>query len=372
MLLLIVLIQEFRAFATLSPSTELKSNYSTATITWPPVELTLGFLGPINTDNPDSRIAGQPALFAFKLAIKEINNRPDLLPNTRLTYVYNDTNSDVGQGILATLDQITRLSVIGIVGEFDSLVTQFSMLTANVLPICAHTEFLNGSSETRPLEIHHETANQETLILPLYGEIVQDYTEWTQGFLGLQHFVDENSEVYTQYKNHWYSVLNGGNTPIIKPKDQTSSIPLIANFAYDACFTFAYALHKMIEEVGRDPMLNCELYMEVLKNVTFQGVTGIVSFLEYGERLIPFDILNFVNGSLVKVGSMTAEALSIIPRSLEAYFKVSSCSTCVLDLWFTNIGYTLIIGTLLDSIETNLTRFERKLSLCVAFCVLHL
>ncbi|CAF1517533.1 unnamed protein product, partial [Didymodactylos carnosus] len=156
----------------------------------------------------------------------------------------------------------------------------------------------------------HNSMFQELYRNNSNDKIILEYHNWTEGFLGLQNFADENSEMYRQYKNRfWHSVSNDSDTLTINPTYRDSSVPLIANFAYDACFMFAHALHIMIEELGQDPTLekHREKYMEVLKKVTFQGVTGNVSVNEDGDRSAPFDILNFVNGSLVKIGSITAE-----------------------------------------------------------------
>lgn len=89
-----------------------------------PSSLTLGFLGPLNLPNVDSQVAGHPALLAFKLAIRDINNRSDLLPNTTLTYVRNNTNSDVGDATIEAFWQCVYGNVIGIVGEYVSAVSQ--------------------------------------------------------------------------------------------------------------------------------------------------------------------------------------------------------------------------------------------------------
>jgi hypothetical protein len=89
-----------------------------------PSSLTLGFLGPTNLPNSNAQAGGHPALFAFKLAIRDINSRTDLLPRTNLTFVSNNTNSDVGNGIIDTFWQCVYADVIGIVGEYTSVLSQ--------------------------------------------------------------------------------------------------------------------------------------------------------------------------------------------------------------------------------------------------------
>ncbi len=83
-----------------------------------PSSLTLGFLGPTNLPNPNTQAGGHPALFAFKLAIRDINNRQDILPRTNLTFVNNNTNSDVGIGTIEAFWQCVYGNVVGIVGEY--------------------------------------------------------------------------------------------------------------------------------------------------------------------------------------------------------------------------------------------------------------
>ncbi len=89
-----------------------------------PSSLTLGFLGPTNLPNSNSQAGGHPALFAFKLAIRDINNRKDILPRTNLTFVNNNTNSDIGIGTIDAFWQCVYGNVVGIVGEYTSSVSQ--------------------------------------------------------------------------------------------------------------------------------------------------------------------------------------------------------------------------------------------------------
>ncbi len=89
-----------------------------------PSSLTLGFLGATNLPNSNTQVGGHPALFAFKLAIRDINNRTDLLPRTKLNYVSNNTNSDIGTGTIDAFWQCVYGNVIGIVGEYLSVVSQ--------------------------------------------------------------------------------------------------------------------------------------------------------------------------------------------------------------------------------------------------------
>lgn len=89
-----------------------------------PSSLTLGFIGPTNLPNANSQTGGHPALFAFKLAIRDVNANKNLLPNTNLTFVWNNTDSDIGNGSVAGFWQCEIGKVIGIVGEHNSVVSE--------------------------------------------------------------------------------------------------------------------------------------------------------------------------------------------------------------------------------------------------------
>jgi ABC-type branched-subunit amino acid transport system substrate-binding protein len=268
------------------------------------------------------------------------------------------------------------------------------------------------------------------LCLNSTGGTIKSCYEWSQGFIGLQNLADVNSNVYKEYAQRWATTPHD---PEASTVDHNSISP-IANFAYDACFMFAHALHHMIEVLQLDPMEmnNREIFLATLKNVNFLGVSGYVSVDENGDRLAPFDIVNFQHEQIVKVGSITIDgqvsylpqmrimytggtetkpldmpirplikislstligiiggsitctifclilifftcyfkqhpvikasssmflvlmvigtislAVSVIPRTLESYRQ--SHVLCISELWLANIGYTLIIGTLLVS-----------------------
>jgi hypothetical protein len=83
-----------------------------------PSSLTLGFLGPTNLPSSNTQAGGHPALFAFKLAIRDLNNRKDILPRTKLNFVNNNTNSDIGTANIEAFWQCVYGNVVGIVGEY--------------------------------------------------------------------------------------------------------------------------------------------------------------------------------------------------------------------------------------------------------------
>lgn len=89
-----------------------------------PTSLTLGLLAPNNLLNTNSLSGGHAALFAAKMAIREINKRSDILPNTTLSLVWNDTESDVGLGSIIAFWQCSIARVIGIIGEQSSIISE--------------------------------------------------------------------------------------------------------------------------------------------------------------------------------------------------------------------------------------------------------
>ncbi|CAF1079678.1 unnamed protein product [Rotaria sordida] len=394
-----------------------------------PSSLTLGFLGPRNLPNSNTQVGGHPALFAFKLAIRNINNRSDLLPRTKLRFVSNDTNSDIGTAIIDAFWQCVYGNVIGIVGEYVSGISQavqyvsrhykvpqisygstsseftefhsirypyflrtipnlnlqsvslahliasqgwknialiyttdaqtfhsVQMFLASAqklnITILVSTSFATGTtnlttqmkaikqSQVRIILFIGTIVDQQVLInnsliegltgpgyqwigihasmyralyLNSTGGTVQHYYEWSQGFIGLQNFADVNSNVYKEYAKQWSTAPYDPETPTV----DSNSISFIANFAYDACFMFAHALHRMIEVLHLDPIQieNRELYLAILKNVTFLGVSGYVSVDQNGDRVAPFDIVNFQHDQIVKIGSITIDGqVSYLPH----------------------------------------------------------
>lgn len=177
------------------------------------------------------------------------------------------------------------------------------------------------------------------------GDIIQPYYQWAQGFIGLQNFADVNSDVYKKYAMEWAKAPYDSETSTI---DRYSISP-IANFAYDACFMFAYALHHMIEVLQLDDpmqMKNRETYLEVLKNVTFLGVSGNVSVDQNGDRLAPFEIINFQQDQLIKIGTIDIDGKVIYYPNVKIMYTGGTW-TKPLDLPTRSIiaiPYSVVIG----------------------------
>lgn len=135
------------------------------------------------------------------------------------------------------------------------------------------------------------------------GVINRQYYNWSQGLIGLQIVPDTNSNVYKEYARRWLNAAYDPETSTIE-RDYISPI---ANFAYDACLMFAYALHYMIERLNMNPMIlkNRDLFLDILKNTSFFGVSGAVKVDYNGDRILPFDIVNFQGNRIVKIGSIS-------------------------------------------------------------------
>jgi ABC-type branched-subunit amino acid transport system substrate-binding protein len=157
----------------------------------------------------------------------------------------------------------------------------------------------------------HGSMHKE-LYLNSTGGIIEEYYQWSQGLLGVQAFADVNSNIYKEYAQRWSTTPYDPETSTVDPETarvDPNSISVIANFAYDACFMFAYALHKMIEVLDLDPMKieNRELFLRTLKNVSFLGVSGNVSVDQNGDRIAPFDIVNFQGDQIVRIASISLD-----------------------------------------------------------------
>ncbi len=306
--------------------------------------------------------------------------------------------------------------------------------TINDLQTVINSSILEGLTGIGYQWISEHASMYKALYLNSTGGIIEEYYQWAQGFIGLQNFADVNSNIYLEYAERWSTTPYDPETSTVDL--DPNSISPIANFAYDACFMFAHALHQMIEVLDLDPMEmeNRELFLETLKNVSFLGVSGNVSVDQNGDRLAPFDIVNFQGDQIVRIGSITVDgqvnyfpnitilytggtemkpldlsirplikisrstligmiggsttctilclilicftwyfnkhcvikasspmflilmligvislSISVIPRSLEN--SRQSSLFCISELWLANIGYFLIIGTLLVSLN---------------------
>ncbi|CAF0958336.1 unnamed protein product [Didymodactylos carnosus] len=110
------------------------------------------------------------------------------------------------------------------------------------------------------ISIHASMFND--LYLNFTGGIIKDYYNFSQDFIGSQNLFYFNSDVYQRYVTRWRSAPYDLKVSTIHPKDTSTSISVIANFAYDACFMFANALHRISEVMHLNPIdeANREIY----------------------------------------------------------------------------------------------------------------
>ena len=77
-----------------------------------------------------------------------------------------------------------------------------------------------------------------------------------------------------------------------------------APFAYDAVYAIAYALHDLVETKGRTSISGGEL-KDSLLNVSFEGISGKVTFDSAGDRLagIQYDVVNYIKSTSTEAAS---------------------------------------------------------------------
>ena len=172
----------------------------------------------------------------------------------------------------------------------------------------------------------------ETLFLNAAGAVIPNMYAFAQGLIGLQNLADVNSSMYQYYASSWAAQPAEADLPSVVPSDP-SSIQVPANFAYDIVWFFAHALDRMIRDYGVDLSGGISgastadqraLFLAVLKNVSFAGVSGPVSVDQLGDRFAPFDILNVQGGRLVNLGSVTAAGVVTYQPGAEFLFMGGS------------------------------------------------
>ena len=154
-----------------------------------------------------------------------------------------------------------------------------------------------------------------TLFTAADNTIVPWLYDFAQGVLGLQNLADTNSTWFQSYAEAWSLQPPQPDLPKLVPSDP-NSMTMPGNFAYDSVWFYARAIDRMQREFGVDlqgytssPGTKA-LFLEVLKNVSFVGVTGPISVDHNGDRIAPFDILNFQGTSVVNVGTVTAQGVT--------------------------------------------------------------
>eukprot|EP00971_Amphidinium_carterae_P238942 4743013-Amphidinium_carterae.1 len=72
----------------------------------------------------------------------------------------------------------------------------------------------------------------------------------------------------------------------------TDSIESISTFLFDACYAYAVAINALLRN-GTDPSeIRGKALLEELKQVSFEGVSGLVAFNAQGDRLGSYTLIN--------------------------------------------------------------------------------
>lgn len=124
--------------------------------------------------------------------------------------------------------------------------------------------------------------------------------------------LDVESPIFPAFVDEWdqanATLFNG-----------TRPVPDSGYLAYDAVFALAYTLDNMVQ-AGTYPTFPSSSYVSHLKNVTFFGLSGNVSFDSRADRIGDYQVLNYVGLSTVEVGSyVAANATLVLSESLTYY-----------------------------------------------------
>jgi hypothetical protein len=127
-----------------------------------------------------------------------------------------------------------------------------------------------------------------------------------------------------------------GNNLWAQDHDDNDSTPLVCYlndpmfdpFSYDATFAIAHALHHLVEVQKRTEIVGSELLDTLIKEVRFEGVTGLVDFydasadperLYHGDRRVGISLVlynyNAHGVGTVPVGSWTPCTSNIVACS---------------------------------------------------------
>jgi ABC-type branched-subunit amino acid transport system substrate-binding protein len=125
-----------------------------------------------------------------------------------------------------------------------------------------------------------------------------------RGLIGVVQRI--TSDKLQPFKERWESLdpneYEGAGTP---PSEYVY-------YMYDATYSIAYALHQLYESNNYDPTA-LNITNQIMRNVSFEGITGYVDFDIYGDRIPIFNILNLQeNGKFVNVGEWTIEDQLVI------------------------------------------------------------
>lgn len=119
-----------------------------------------------------------------------------------------------------------------------------------------------------------------------------------QGMVGTKPQAQE-SAVLDDFLDLWEDCYGADNNTYAGCGDRTPNT--YATFAYDAVYMFAHALQTMI--TNEEDVNDGDLLLATLKETSFSGVTGTVSFNSQGDRDAVYDIVNLQGNAFEIVGS---------------------------------------------------------------------
>lgn len=177
-----------------------------------------------------------------------------------------------------------------------------------------------------------------------------NFSHWAQGLLSVEVQSHEDSHIYDEYEKQWANVIVGRNVSSV----HSNVIMPLANFAYDAVFMLAHALHHMIEDLHVNPSdrENRELFLKVLKKVNFTGVTGRVFVDHNGDRTLDFVINNFQENQIVEVGKVYQNGTISYAENKKVYYMggillkpsdLPTRSLITISLWIVEIFISLCL-----------------------------
>ncbi len=129
-------------------------------------------------------------------------------------------------------------------------------------------------------------------------ETAAETKEPMQGMIGTRPNVG-SGEKYEAFLDLWESCYGEDNNTYAGCGDRNPNT--FATFAYDAVYTFAHAIDKMIAD-GKDYKDGAAL-LEQLKVTDFVGATGRITFNEDLDRNGVYDVINLVGDTFEIVGS---------------------------------------------------------------------
>ncbi len=202
-----------------------------------------------------------------------------------------------------------------------SYVCMYTYIHASYVCVCGVCRyqyiFLSGGA-TRSVYINDETRAEIAGVRALTNGILcvapaahfasDTYAQFAQQFKRVQSSVPELAVVdRTQIPGIWCEHTTYSHMHHTCSRVARCCCLYRAATGYDSLYLIAYALHELIHIQHADPHVDRALFLSILKNVTFNGSTGVVQLDTHtGDRQQAIiEIQNFVNGSIIPVGTST-------------------------------------------------------------------